>query len=100
MQLLTGSAGATGFTHGFRHLQVPEDVVRPEFRVPVRGLLHCTVIARYSADGFFYPGKVDKMHNIRKASVAYERLPKQDVATRLVIPVTGAVSRPHLMVSN
>ena len=72
--------------------------MRPEIRVPVKGLLNCTVIARYSADGFYYPGKVDQMYSIRKVSIKFERLARHDVATRLVIPITGAVSRPHLMV--
>ena len=47
---------------------------------------------------WFNPGKVDDVYNIRKVSVKFERLDRQDVATRLVIPITGAVARPHIMV--
>ena len=44
-------------------------------------------------------GKVDKVYDIRKVSVAFERIARQDVSTQLVLPIGGAVARPHLMVS-
>ncbi|KAL8616726.1 hypothetical protein ACOMHN_017764 [Nucella lapillus] len=68
-------------------------------RVTVSMLRGTKVIARSHADGLYYPGKVMKCPSVRHAIVEFTG-GEQDVLTRFILPVGGAVACPPLFVGD